>query len=633
MAVERVDPLFLELQAAVAGRYSLERELGRGGMGIVYLARDVALDRPVAIKLLPPDIASSEVRERFLREARTAARLSHPNIIPIHAVEDAGRLVFFVMALVPGITLGERIRTGGPLPAAEAGRILREVAWALGYAHQQGVVHRDVKADNILLDPASRRALVSDFGIAGVIGSDEGEPRAGTVAYMSPEQAVGAPVDGRGDLYALGVVGYLALSGTLPHPVVSVDELVARQLAGPPRPLSVAAPHAPRALCRTIDRCLQADPEQRFQSAEDLAAALDQLSAGPSELPAPLRVWLTRDDRARSLILAYSLGMSFFGVILGLFVIGPGRDPAVLAIVIGSNVPWLLYAATRLVRTRRVLSAGYTGNDLILAIQNQLERQREELAFEIGKPPSMLGRWIRRITWASFIATIAMGLFPGALDRSVFLRVWFSVAGLSLGGALVGMVVPGRELPTAAKRGWKEKLWSGPFGRFVVRVAGWRLGRRSAPDQTLHRPTEVALGDAAEALFNALPAGDRKDLAALPTEAARLSRQAQGLRQQLEQIEELMHHAAPSTLFDGVPDDTAGLIARRDLIAGELRATVALLESLRLGLLKLHAGTIAPSAITEELSVARALGVRIDALADAQAEVRGLLRDPQVTPT
>src|SRR5215207_10924755 len=157
-------PEFLELQTALAGEYSLQRELGRGGMGIVYLARDVQLDRDVAIKVLPSHLArTAESRERFLREARTAAGLSHPHIVPIHrvgevtspAASDApasgrdagGRFVFFVMSYVEGETLGERLRTRGPLPPADAARVLREVAWALAYAHGRGIVHRDVKPD------------------------------------------------------------------------------------------------------------------------------------------------------------------------------------------------------------------------------------------------------------------------------------------------------------------------------------------------------------------------------------------------------------------------------------------------------------------------------------------------------
>src|SRR5712691_12478692 len=188
---------FLALQDLLAGRYSIERELGRGGMGIVLLARDVALDRPVAIKLLPPHLASRpDERDRFLQEARTAAGLSHPNIVPIHLVEAHGDLVFFVMGYVDGETLRERVERSGSLAPRLAMKLLQEVAWALAYAHQRGVIHRDVKPDNIMIERATDRAMVTNFGIAVGL-RDAGQPGGlviGTARYMSPEQACGEPV-------------------------------------------------------------------------------------------------------------------------------------------------------------------------------------------------------------------------------------------------------------------------------------------------------------------------------------------------------------------------------------------------------------------------------------------------------
>src|SRR2546423_12281202 len=193
------DRLFLDFQGAVAGRYSLERELGRGGMGVVYLAREVRLDRPVAIKLLPPTKASDpKLRERFLREARTAAKLSHPNIIPIHAVEEIGEFVFFAMAYVEGETLTDRVRNRGPMAPSEASRVLRDVAWALAYAHGQGVIHRDVKPDNILLENGGR-VLVADFGIAsagGGAGARTPGGRGGAAGILGPPPDPGGPLDG-----------------------------------------------------------------------------------------------------------------------------------------------------------------------------------------------------------------------------------------------------------------------------------------------------------------------------------------------------------------------------------------------------------------------------------------------------
>ena len=187
---------FLALQELLAGRYSIERELGRGGMGIVLLARDVALDRPVAIKLLPPHLATqAHERDRFLQEARTAAGLAHPNIVPIHLVEAHGDLVFFVMGFVDGETLRDRVERAGPLPPRLATKLLQEVAWALGAAHQRGVIHRDVKPDNIMIERATERAVVTDFGIALGKSAGGGGSVTGTARYMSPEQACGEPVD------------------------------------------------------------------------------------------------------------------------------------------------------------------------------------------------------------------------------------------------------------------------------------------------------------------------------------------------------------------------------------------------------------------------------------------------------
>ena len=158
-------PDLQSLEHAVTGRYAIERELGRGGMGVVLLARDLSLERPVALKLLPAMMAAQPVlRERFLREARTAAGLSHPHIVPIHAVEAREAIVFIAMAYVDGETLADRVRRTGPLPPHEVARILREVAWALAYAHGRGIVHRDIKPDNILIERGSGRALVTDFG-------------------------------------------------------------------------------------------------------------------------------------------------------------------------------------------------------------------------------------------------------------------------------------------------------------------------------------------------------------------------------------------------------------------------------------------------------------------------------------
>ena len=266
------------LAAALDGRYRLERELGRGGMGVVYLARELNLDRAVALKVLPPDLATSgELRERFLREARTAALLSHPNIVPIHHAGEAGGFAFFAMGFVDGENLAEHLRARGRLSPHDTVRVLREAAWALAYAHARGVVHRDVKPENIMLERATGRVLVTDFGIARderVTSLTEQGRVLGTVHYMSPEQATGDALDGRSDLYSLGVVGFLALTGRLPFTADAPGAvLVMHATRAAPR-VHEAAADVPAALARVIDRCLAKSPDERFATGEALADAL-----------------------------------------------------------------------------------------------------------------------------------------------------------------------------------------------------------------------------------------------------------------------------------------------------------------------------------------------------------------------
>lgn len=265
-------------RTALRGQYDIQRELGRGGMGIVLLARDERLDRSVALKVLPPELAdSADTRERFLREARMAAQLSHPNIVPVFRADELGGFAFFAMGYVDGETMGERIRDRGTLPAAEVVRVLRETAWALAYAHARGIVHRDVKPDNILLERASGRAFVSDFGIARA----EFNPALtqdglvlGSVHFMSPEQASGEPLDGRSDLYALGCIGFLALSGRLPFDGTSPQAILLSHATKEPPTLRSVAPAVPAALAAVIDRCLRKRAAERYTTGEELADAL-----------------------------------------------------------------------------------------------------------------------------------------------------------------------------------------------------------------------------------------------------------------------------------------------------------------------------------------------------------------------
>src|SRR4051812_27289837 len=271
--------LHAHVERVLSANYELDREIGRGGMGIVYKARDKRLKRQVAVKLLPPELAfRSEIRSRFLREAETAAQLSHPNIVPIFSVDEREGLVYFVMGYVEGDNLAKRLHDQGPMDVDEARRILCETADALAFAHARGVVHRDIKPDNILLDKDSGRAMVTDFGIARVADANSFAERGeivGTAQYMSPEQVSGESVDGRSDLFSLGVTAYYALSGKLPFDGPSLPAVALKIVnAEPPRLTTIG--DVPTVLVESIERCLAKKPDERFANGEELAEKLGQ---------------------------------------------------------------------------------------------------------------------------------------------------------------------------------------------------------------------------------------------------------------------------------------------------------------------------------------------------------------------
>lgn len=268
-------------------QYQIVRELGRGGMGVVFLARDIALHRLVAIKVLRTEFASSEEhRERFRREARMTAKLSHPNIVPVHTFGEDGEFVYIVMKYVYGESLGDRLRWGARreqrLTTEEARAILHALALALDHAHREGVVHRDLKAENILIEKSTGRPMLTDFGVALQRSLDPVRSDAarafGTPHYMSPEQAAGElGIDGRSDLYSLGVLGYYMLSGRLPFDAPSFEALAAKHIAEEHMPLTAVAEDAAREhpqFVAAIERCLEKDREARWRNAREFAAAI-----------------------------------------------------------------------------------------------------------------------------------------------------------------------------------------------------------------------------------------------------------------------------------------------------------------------------------------------------------------------
>ncbi|MCZ6856422.1 MAG: protein kinase, partial [Gemmatimonadetes bacterium] len=287
------------LQSVFAGTYTLERELGGGGMSRVFLAEETALSRQVVIKVLPPDMAAGVNKERFELETQLAASLQHPLIVPILTAGSAAPvepdLLYYVMPFIDGLSLRDRMDREGELPVHEAVRIIRDVADALARAHEAGVVHRDIKPDNVML--SGKHAMVTDFGIAKAVSASQNDSQTGltqmgtslgTPMYMAPEQAAGDPnVDHRADIYALGCMAYEMLAGRLPFESDSVQALLAAHISETPRPIAEHRPSIPAPLADAIMRCLAKKPADRWQSADQLSSVLDAV-AGSSGVLTPV---------------------------------------------------------------------------------------------------------------------------------------------------------------------------------------------------------------------------------------------------------------------------------------------------------------------------------------------------------
>jgi xanthosine utilization system XapX-like protein len=624
------DALFLEFQQAVIGRYSLERELGRGGMGVVYLAREVRLDRQVAIKLLPPDFSGNPtLRERFMREARTAARLSHPYIVPIHAVEDIGGFVFIVMAYVDGGTLAERVMTRGPLPPADVTRIMREVAWALAYAHAQGVVHRDIKPANILLD-STGRAMVADFGIARLDASagDTGVGMVlGTPEFMSPEQASAEEFDGRSDLYALGIVAYYALTGTLPF-TGSAHAVLAQHLTQAAAPSSSLARGAPRSLTDAIDRCLEKVPDARFATGEALADALEAARDKTVEVPVPVRVFLDRRRMVATVLpIVFAVGN---GSGLAVRLVTHGQAWAVpfviaggVALAFGGPLAIILY------RLRRLLARGYGREDIVVGLRRGFDRRREEFLYEFGAEPTLREKMVGIVS--------KVGLAGGATALASLLVVHGSatpvLAAVGVAGAYVGA------LATVFSRKWIRLrrgtsslftgVWSGMVGTRLIAMAGYKLGRRAVPAD---RPTELAIAMNAESIFTTLPRALRDQLGDVPALLHGLEAQARLARARIEEVDasvaEVQHGRGASVAGSSARQEAlvADLGAQRNVADARLGELVSALENVRLDLLRLRSGGGTVEGITRDIEAARRVGEEADRLMAGASEVEALLR-------
>ncbi len=284
---------FERLKGALSGHYEIEREIGAGGMATVYLARDIRHDRHVAIKVLRPDLAASLGADRFLREIRIAANLTHPHILPVHDSGEAGGFLYYVMPFIDGESLRKRLDREGELPVPDTARILRDVLDALVTAHGQSIVHRDIKPDNVLL--VGRHALVADFGVAKAVSEATGRHNQttigvalGTPTYMAPEQVSGDPyIDHRADLYAVGAMAYEMLTGQPPFVGPSMQDILTGHLAKAPVSITDTRANLPPALAALVMRCLEKKPADRIQTAAELIPTLEALSASTSTLTPP----------------------------------------------------------------------------------------------------------------------------------------------------------------------------------------------------------------------------------------------------------------------------------------------------------------------------------------------------------
>jgi serine/threonine-protein kinase len=653
---------FIALQSALAGEYSLDREIGRGGMGVVYLAREVRLARPVAIKVLPPALAErAELREAFVREAQTAAALTHPNIVPVYAVGERGGFVYMVMAFVEGTTLGERIRSRGPLLPGQAARVLREVAWALAYAHGAGIVHRDVSAENILLERGSERALVTDFGIASATHASaltaDGRVM-GNAHYVSPEQAAGEPVDARSDLYSLGVAGYYALTGRLPFDGETAADVVHQHLTTSARAITSVATSVPPRLAAAVERCLHKLPVRRYRNAESFAEAIDLAFEHAKEIPTPLRVWLSQGQKEVPARLTF-VGL---GAIQGIMLASsmPNGPPSMLQAAAWFLAPFVPMVALSFVptyfRLRRVLSEGYHVDDLHSAMREHQLALAEELEYERRQSSPVFKR-IMRILLGSSLGGIAIGgylrlqymeflmshrfetsmryivdylpeselLIYGVLLASL---VGLTTSGVALGGEYVRLHL-GHRLTSRA-----IAFWKGKWGARVARLASLGLKKADRPAIGMPLLTEVALGRATDHLFEALPKASRRELAALPVTVRRLEGDAGRLRESIVKLDDQL------AVFDRGGDALADaerarvaeeLRATRQLAADRLATTVAALESIRLDLLRLQMGSAGLESVTASLEAARRVGDQIAESIAAQAAVEQLLREERPT--
>jgi eukaryotic-like serine/threonine-protein kinase len=609
------DLLAQRLGQALGSSFTLEGEIGRGGMGVVYHARDERLKRKVAVKVLPPELAfREEIRMRFLREAETAARLSHPHIVPIHSVgEGPDGLVYFVMAYVDGESLAARLKRRQRLPPEEARRIMMETADALGAGHALGIIHRDVKPDNILLEGSRGRTVLTDFGIAKALTSTTGPGTLtatgvaiGTPHYMSPEQAAGdREIDGRSDIYSLGVVGYQMLAGELPFSAPTVPGILLKQITEQAPNLKDRTPTCPDDLASCVMRSLEKEPEARWPTADALRRALESRSAPP-----------------------YRPSRRSAGPGAGFGAAGLGRAEGA-----GGGPPARISGGGRPERRR--------------ATRPTPKRDPKSDLTPSGEPRMVVKFRDSFVSWAS----ICGGL--------MFIDL---LMGHGLGWSLV---------PTAIWGGFGilpqfMKLWQNGYS--------WRdvLNRPAAPDaqeallggarRTLSPPKTEEFGRHVETIrlvrndreailkiMERVPTSERKLLPdvvvtvdALLKRAEELARMLYGMSADIDdgalariegRIEAVKHHEEGAererqlSLLDRQRQALSDLLARRNNVEDQIESCVLAMQNVRFDLLRLRSAGVAAvlSDLTQATQQARALSRDVDHVIAAAGEIRDVL--------
>jgi serine/threonine-protein kinase len=486
-------------------------------------------------------------------------------------------------------------------------------------------VHRDVKPDNILLEEGTGRALVADFGIAGWLegtaATGVGEI-IGTAEFMSPEQAAGQGVDARSDTYSMGVAGFHALSGDLPFRAESVVEVLRQHREDPAPPLKSVAPHVPSRLARCVDRCLAKDPDARFETAAAFSDAVDAAMRERRDVPVPVRNFINDPIDLPGDGVAYFV-FSIAMVIPAVFIALDEGALAFLSAFVAGYGSFVLAPpiALSIQRIRRLLASGYTQTDLLAALRTYLERRREELAYDHGTEVSTVEKTAFRVAAVAGGGVLAsLAAFSGLLPN---VEAWMIVfPGSVLAGTaslVVGTARRARRIDQKAER--RFKFWKGTLAKWLFKLARVRLKPKALAMRPTHRPTELQIGFAIDALYEQLPKEVRSGLGDVSSVVRQLEGDAQTLRQTLESLNDA--HATARASGSEIPTD---LLDARETTEKHLAEAVASLETLRLGLLRLTAGTGSVEGLTTDLAAAAEVGDAVDRLMAGMTDVELLLR-------